>query len=658
MLGPWRVLPDRNRLIGPGGVRTLEPMGMRLLLLLAQRAPQTVMREEMIDVLWQGRIVTDDAVNKQISKVRAAVADPRDGKSLVETVPKVGVRLISPPRKPELVKKFHHWRFAVATAVSLALVGWLTTRQRTFQVIEDPITSSPGAEVDPALSADGRMLAYVAKRDATSHALLFIRAVDSDSPRAMSAHDSDAGAPAWSPDGSLAYVSRRSSTCEIVVRTASGKYFPSLGCIEANVGGLSWLNEHTLIVSDRPGIGQSYRLWLWKPGTGARRQLTDPSAGDIGDLHPVAARDSSAIYFIRNQTVGTASLYQLRMENGAAEPLSPSSTVVTRVALGPRNSLILSAQHGREGAALWRFERGDHWTKLMPTPAPYLSGSLDGRSFVYSRLEKQTVLWQLPLSGKGAGRSLFPSTQADWSPVASPDTTKLAFLSDRSGSEEIWLLDIASGRARRVSHFGGPSIQDLAWSPDSRSLLTSVPNGGQFDVVELEVASGKSRSLIATRADERHAIFANNGSIDFVRRTGARYVLLRRNLRSGTDTPLAASVMRLVPGPTDRLIFTRPFQSGIWIADATGRGARLLAPFPDVVRMRDVAAIGDHVYAVRMEGPVAMLTEIDARNGKHRTIRQLPDIARPSGIAVLRGSVVYARSLRLEADIYRIRLTG
>ena len=109
MLGRWTVLPDRNAIDGPGGRRPLEPMGMRLLLLLARRAPETVTRDEMIDALWQGRVVTDDAVNKQVSKLRAALAYQAADQNLIETVPKVGVRLtVSPAPIPALLKP-HAW---------------------------------------------------------------------------------------------------------------------------------------------------------------------------------------------------------------------------------------------------------------------------------------------------------------------------------------------------------------------------------------------------------------------------------------------------------------------------------------------------------------------------------------------------------------------
>jgi len=277
---------------------------------------------------------------------------------------------------------------------------------------------------------------------------------------------------------------------------------------------------------------------------------------------------------------------------------------------------------------------------------------------VFARVERQTVLWRLPLIGAQPGAALFPSTRSDWSPVAAPDRSRIAFLSNRSGSEEIWTFDLSNGRGWRSSDFGGPAIQDLAWSPDSTSLLTSVPRQGQFDLAQVEVATGHTQALARTAFDERHGSYVGTDLIDFVRRQGSAYSLYRFDRRTGRDVQLTTSVMRLVGAmPRGDLVFTRPFQPGVWIAEKDGEHARRLTGFPDVTRMRDIAVSGDRIYAVKMDRGLGYLVEIDPRSGAQRTIRELPGITRPSGIAIVGNSVIYARALRLDADLYRLRVS-
>ncbi len=73
----------------------------------------------------------------------------------------------------------------------------------------------------------------------------------------------------------------------------------------------------------------------------------------------------------------------------------------------------------------------------------------------------------------------------DRSPRFSPDGTRLAFISNRSGTAQLWLLDMADGgEARQVTNLAD-SISQIAWSPDNRHVAyiskkpkpTEEPNG-------------------------------------------------------------------------------------------------------------------------------------------------------------------------------------
>ncbi|MEO7758844.1 MAG: winged helix-turn-helix domain-containing protein [Sphingomicrobium sp.] len=631
-------------------------MSMRLLLLLAQRAPNTATRDEIVDVLWSGRAVTDDAVNKQISKVRSALTDPQTGETLVQTIPKTGIRLSVEPRLPDPLKPVRIWPIAAAILSIFGIAFWFVISPAAPQVVEDIITATPGAEYDPALSPDGHQLAYVAHAQSSQRSQLFIRTMDNDSPRLI--FDGNVGAPAWSQGGRLAFVIHQNGGCAIIIRSASGDLRRLTQCVAAEFGGLAWLDSTTLIVSDRIGVGKSYRLALIDVSSGRARLLTRPNQGDVGDTRPLASRDGRALFFLRNSTVGAGELYQLRIADGRLDRLATDADVISGFALGPKESLIISAERQSQGGALWQLSlNSGQWLRLSPRVAPDLAGNRDGTSFIFSRVERQTVLWQLPLATAGAGMALTPSTRSDWSPMVSPDSKRIAFLSNRSGSQEIWLLDAQTGAARRVTHFGGPGLQDLSWSRDGTALLTSVPRDGQFDIAMIDLRSGRMTPIAATRLDERHGAFSPDGNgIDFVRRSGSAFVLWQYDLASKKEHALAAGVMRLVPTKAgEPLVFTRPFQNGLWIADRT-ENIRKVADFPDVTRMRDIAVSGNTIYAVRIDDGKAMLIAVDARSGAQRLVRQLPEIARPSGIAIFGSTIVYARALRFDADLYRLSL--
>lgn len=61
----------------------------------------------------------------------------------------------------------------------------------------------------------------------------------------------------------------------------------------------------------------------------------------------------------------------------------------------------------------------------------------------------------------------------DTRPRWSPDGRYLAFLSERSGSRQVWLLPLDGGEAWQLTRIRG-GVQDLAWSPDGRRLAVTV----------------------------------------------------------------------------------------------------------------------------------------------------------------------------------------
>src|SRR2546423_9590827 len=74
----------------------------------------------------------------------------------------------------------------------------------------------------------------------------------------------------------------------------------------------------------------------------------------------------------------------------------------------------------------------------------------------------------IPVDG-GAAWSLPAGSYVDHAPSWSPDGSRLAFLSDRSGTEQVWVSGL-DGEARQVTQFPLGVSGQPAWSPDGRHL--------------------------------------------------------------------------------------------------------------------------------------------------------------------------------------------
>ncbi len=94
-IGGWLVDPVLLQ-IGKGeATHRLEPKVMRLLLFLAAKAPHVVSREEILEEVWEGRAVVDEAVTRAVSLLRQAFGDDAKQARYIETIPTRGYRLIA-----------------------------------------------------------------------------------------------------------------------------------------------------------------------------------------------------------------------------------------------------------------------------------------------------------------------------------------------------------------------------------------------------------------------------------------------------------------------------------------------------------------------------------------------------------------------------------
>ena len=85
-----------GRVLRAGSPVALEPKGYDLLVLLASRSGELVTRQEVLDRVWAGVYVTDNAVARVVAQVRRALGDTARGARYIETVPTRGYRFIAP----------------------------------------------------------------------------------------------------------------------------------------------------------------------------------------------------------------------------------------------------------------------------------------------------------------------------------------------------------------------------------------------------------------------------------------------------------------------------------------------------------------------------------------------------------------------------------
>jgi Tol biopolymer transport system component len=213
-------------------------------------------------------------------------------------------------------------------------------------------------------------------------------------------------------------------------------------------------------------------------------------------------------------------------------------------------------------------------------------------------------LYTLPIDGGSATR-ITSGMAYDSQPRFSPDGSQIVFVSDRSGSENLWIANVAGDDATMLTK-GGQRVQfaSPSWSPDGKHIVVSKTTWDlrTFELWAYHVDGGKGVQITKARASEetpasqRHnalgAVYAMDGRyLYYARKYGGfgynlrfpLWQIARRDLASGEEdilTQAQGSGIRPALSPDGRwLVYGIRYeqQTGLRIRDLNSGVDRWLA---------------------------------------------------------------------------------
>ncbi|MFV2034992.1 MAG: Tol-Pal system protein TolB, partial [Halocynthiibacter sp.] len=99
-----------------------------------------------------------------------------------------------------------------------------------------------------------------------------------------------------------------------------------------------------------------------------------------------------------------------------------------------------------------------------------------------------------------------------------PDGTQIVFESDRSGSQQLYIMSASGGEARRIS-FGAGRYGTPVWSPRGDLIAFTKQNQGRFHIGVMRLDGSEERLLTASFLDEGPTWSPNGRVIMFMRET-------------------------------------------------------------------------------------------------------------------------------------------
>ena len=123
----------RRRLVRAGAEVAVEPQVFDLLTLLAQAPDRVVSKDEIVEAVWGGRIVSESAISARIAAARKAVGDDGARQAVIRTVARRGLQMVAavsvsqrdpaPELTHETVQRIRYVQLPSGVSMAYAIIG-------------------------------------------------------------------------------------------------------------------------------------------------------------------------------------------------------------------------------------------------------------------------------------------------------------------------------------------------------------------------------------------------------------------------------------------------------------------------------------------------------------------------------------------------------
>jgi Tol biopolymer transport system component len=148
---------------------------------------------------------------------------------------------------------------------------------------------------------------------------------------------------------------------------------------------------------------------------------------------------------------------------------------------------------------------------FVPDGADMPAVSRRGNRLAYAEGRINTNIWRVDAPSHRNAVRLISSTWSERWPAYSPDGQRIAFLSTRSGTPEIWICNSDGSNPVQMTWFGGPLLPGPRWSPDGENIAFTASPGENLDVYVLGASAGVARRLTTDPGPDRWPCWSREG---------------------------------------------------------------------------------------------------------------------------------------------------
>ena len=346
------------------------------------------------------------------------------------------------------------------------------------------VTNDEGLELDPAISPDGKQVAYAAGLEGAMR--IFVRQRDGSRAVAVSSSlGGDHRRPRWSPDGTRLLFHAERGIWLVPALGGSPRLIVTAPNDTATVHSAAWSRDGTQIawvardtVYLRPVDGERPRVLAtlvvphslsWSPDG---RWIAAVSGNSEFVYHRLGNLGPSALYLLPTQCERASSCPPVRVVAPTSLNTSPEWLDATRLVF------VSNRGGGRDLFAVGVDADGDAADEPVRLSAGQdvhtVSAAADGRTLAYSVFRQSTNLWSLAIA-PGQPRRLADATRITSGQQTiegvdiSPDGEWLVFDANRTGRQDIYVVPAGGGEPERVVSSPHDKFH-VRWSPDGKSF--------------------------------------------------------------------------------------------------------------------------------------------------------------------------------------------
>jgi Tol biopolymer transport system component len=565
----------QGRELRKNGVRLkLHDQPFRVLTALVERPGDVISREALRSMLWPDGTFVDyeHSINSAINRLRDALGDTAGSAKYIETVPRRGYRFVAPVEmtvRAEAVTAIAPASTVGPDSVGIETAAWSNRILLVASVavlvvyativlvrpgaprepgIPVPLTTMPGYEAFPTFSPDGDRIAFCWGKSLDRDGDIYVKQIGSEQLLRLTSNPAWEGHPAWSPDGrTIAFVRVNSPS------TASIVTVPALGGQERTIGefrykimtGLSWSPDGRWLAISEGQIDNAVRsdITAVSVETGEHRRLTTVPMDAHADLSPAFSPDGKKLAFVRALSPLQRSLMVMELATDlrpAAEPVAITTrqNVEMPAWTGDGDLVFTSGPPG----TLWRVRaRAGSTAKRMPFVGNHCTMAAVAPTkarLAYACVTSDINIWRMrivPATREASEPAPWiSSTHRDDMPRYSPDGKRIAFVSGRSGTHEVWVAGADGSNPVQLTSSGENESTWPEWSPDGEFIAFVSHVAGQSRTMIMRSSGGAAWRL--SPAADGAATWSRDGKwINFVQNSGSRRIA-RVAVRDGRAT--------------------------------------------------------------------------------------------------------------------------